>query len=95
MDTKFSTELKYMLDQSRIEALRHNSLVIKAEHLLLTIISHSDSQAYRILRRLIDDDTIYTLRDNLDKSLIETNTVSEVQLYINGHQILYGTQIHA
>lgn len=79
MDTKFSTELKYMLDQSRIEALRHNSLVIKAEHLLLTIISRSDSQAYRILRRLIDDDTIYTLRDNLDKSLFETNTVSEVQ----------------
>ncbi|MDE7397724.1 MAG: ATP-dependent Clp protease ATP-binding subunit, partial [Muribaculum sp.] len=79
MDTKFSTELKFMLDQSRIEAMRHNSSVIKAEHLLLTLISRSDSQAYKTLKRLLDDDTIYNLRDSLDQSLYEPTPQGEVQ----------------
>lgn len=69
MDTNFSNELKTVLDQSRVEASRHNDNVIRAEHLLLAILSNNDSNAFRTLRQLLDDDTMYRLRDNLDNSI--------------------------
>ena len=69
MDTNFSNELKTVLEQSRVEASRHNDNVIRAEHLLLAILSNNDSNAFRTLRQLLDDDTMYRLRDNLDNSI--------------------------
>ncbi len=69
MDTNFSNELKKVLEQSHTEAARHNSNVISAEHLLLALLSQPDSHAFMTLRQLLDDDTMYRLRDNLDNSL--------------------------
>ena len=69
MDTNFSNELKKVLEQSHTEAARHNSNVISAEHLLLALLSQPDSHAFTTLRQLLDDDTMYRLRDNLDNSL--------------------------
>ncbi len=69
MDTNFSNELKTVLDQSHVEASRHNDNVIRAEHLLLAILSKHDSNAFRALQQLLDDDTMYRLRDNLDNSI--------------------------
>ena len=71
METNFSNELKYVLDQSRMEAARHNSSLIKAEHLLLAILSKSESHAFKALSKLLDDDAMYKLRDSLDNSLFE------------------------
>ncbi len=71
METNFSNELKYVLDQSRVEATRHNSSLIKAEHLLLAILSQAGSHAFKALQKLLNDDTMYQLRDTLDSSLFE------------------------
>ncbi len=69
MDTNFSNELKTVLEQSHVEATRHNDSVIRAEHLLLAIMTKRDSNAFRTLQQLLDDDTMYRLRDSLDNSL--------------------------
>ncbi len=71
MDTNFSNELKYVLDQSRIEATRHNCSMIKAEHLLLAIMSKNESHAFQTLQKLLSADMMYQLRDALDNSLYE------------------------
>ena len=49
MEANFSNELKYVLDQSRVEATRHNSSLIKAEHLLLAILSQTEGHASSVL----------------------------------------------
>ncbi len=72
MDTNFSNELKTVLDQSQVEATRHNDNVIRAEHLLLAILSKHDSNAFRVLQQLLD-----RLRDNLDNSLYKQRETSE------------------
>ena len=77
MDANFSNELKTVLDQSQVEATRHNDNVIRAEHLLLAILSKHDSNAFRVLQRLLDDDTMYRLRDNLDNSLYKQRENTE------------------
>lgn len=78
MEANFSNELKYVLDQSRVEATRHNSSLIKAEHLLLAILSQTDSHAFKALRKLLSDESMYQLRDNLDNSLFEQPNASNV-----------------
>lgn len=69
MDTNFSMELKTLLDQSHREAVRHNDRVVRVEHILLAIMSSPDNEAYMTLQRLMDADTMYQIRDNLDKRL--------------------------
>lgn len=78
MDTNFSNELKYVLDQSRIEATRHNSSMIKAEHLLLAIMSKNESHAFQTLQKLLSADMMYQLRDALDNSLYEQPDSTEM-----------------
>ncbi len=69
MDTNFSIELKTLLDQSHREAVRHNDRVVRVEHILLAIMSSPDNAAYVTLQRLVDPDTMYQIRDSLDKRL--------------------------
>lgn len=69
MDTNFSMELKTLLEQSHREAVRHNDRVVRVEHILLAIMSNPDNEAYMTLQRLMDADTMYQIRDNLDKRL--------------------------
>ncbi|MBD5285444.1 MAG: ATP-dependent Clp protease ATP-binding subunit [Bacteroides sp.] len=69
MDTNFSMELKTLLEQSHREAVRHNDRVVRVEHILLAIMSSPDNEAYMTLQRLMDADTMYQIRDNLDKRL--------------------------
>lgn len=69
MDTNFSMELKTLLDLSHREAVRHNDRVVRVEHILLAIMSSPDNTAYATLQRLVDADTMYQIRDNLDKRL--------------------------
>ncbi|MCM1332579.1 MAG: ATP-dependent Clp protease ATP-binding subunit [Bacteroides sp.] len=69
MDTNFSIELKTLLDQSHREAVRHNDRVVRVEHILLAIMSSPDNAAYATLQRLVDPDTMYQIRDSLDKRL--------------------------
>lgn len=74
MDTNFSNDLRTVLDQSHLEATRHNDSVLRAEHLLMSILSKNETNAFKALHELLDDDTMYRLRDNLDKTLFECSS---------------------
>ncbi|WP_289756071.1 ATP-dependent Clp protease ATP-binding subunit [Muribaculum intestinale] len=81
MDTIFSNELKHVLDQSRTEAIRHNNNVVTPEHMLMAIMSQSGSHAFQAIQQLIDADTMYQLRDTLDRSLFQgTAGVSNISV---------------
>lgn len=78
MDTNFSTDLKTVLDNSRIEAIRHNNKVIRPEHLLLSIMKNADSKAFSLLERAMKDGyTVYDLRSELDGALYESPSSSD------------------
>lgn len=81
MDTIFSNELKHVIDQSRTEAIRHNNNVVTPEHMLMAIMSQSGSHAFQAIQQLIDADTMYQLRDTLDRSLFQgTAGVSNISV---------------
>ena len=54
MDTNFSPELKKVLADSTKQALRHNVAVIQPEHLLMALISDSDSKGFRLIEKAAD-----------------------------------------
>jgi len=51
MRNRFSTEVKETISLSAQEALRTNSKVIGAAHLLLGLIRHGDNKAVTILEK--------------------------------------------
>ena len=69
MDTNFSTEMKTLLESSHREAVRHNNRVVKVEHILLAILSDNENLANVMLRKLIAADTMYRIRDGIDRGL--------------------------
>ena len=81
MDTIFPMNWKHVLDQSRTEAIRHNNNVVTPEHMLMAIMSQSGSHAFQAIQQLIDADTMYQLRDTLDRSLFQgTGGVSNISV---------------
>ncbi len=71
MDTNFSNDLRSVLDLSRVEALRHNSDTIKAEHILLAIMSQQGCQGCLALQKLIGEQSLEQLRLALTTSLYQ------------------------
>ena len=71
MDTNFSPELKKVLADSTKQALRHNVAVIQPEHLLMALISDSDSKGFRLIEKAATSSSAYALQQNLDKYLFE------------------------
>ena len=72
METNFSNELKNVLDQSRIEAMRHNSATIKAEHILLAIMSQPDCHGFAAMQKIVGDHTLEQMRLSFTTSLFES-----------------------
>ncbi|MCM1021558.1 MAG: ATP-dependent Clp protease ATP-binding subunit [Muribaculum sp.] len=71
METNFSNDMRHVLDQSRVEALRHNSDIIKAEHILLAIMSQPSCQGCVALQKLVGDEVLEQMRLSLTTSLFE------------------------
>ena len=71
METNFSNDLRHVLDQSRVEALRHNSDIIKAEHILLAIMSQPSCQGCIALQKLLGEHNLEQLRLAFTTSLFQ------------------------
>ena len=61
MDTNFSNDLRLILDNSRVEAVRHNNKIIRPEHLMLSIMKNADSKAFSLLGRALNEN--YSIQD--------------------------------
>ena len=57
-ETNFSAELKQVLNDSTQQALRHNTSVIRPEHILMAIISDSSGKGFRLVERATGSRTI-------------------------------------
>lgn len=72
MDTNFSNDLRLILDNSRVEAVRHNNKIIRPEHLMLSIMKNAESKAFSLLERAMNEN--YSIQDlslELDSVLYE------------------------
>lgn len=72
MEINFSQEFKTALDNSRNEAVRHNSSTVLPSHLLLALISDPTSRVSALIERLAHDASVYQLSQELDNNLFET-----------------------
>ncbi len=71
MDINFSKELKDVLDNSRKEAIKHNSKAINPEHLLLALISNFDSKPFHLLEKVSTGCSVYELQQELDNEIFD------------------------
>ena len=70
-ETNFSAELKQVLNDSTQQALRHNTSVIRPEHILMAIISDSSGKGFRLVERATGSSSAYELQQRLDKYMFE------------------------
>lgn len=66
MNTNFSQTFKNILDNSRRQAINHNSATIGPEHLLLALLTTPQSKAIDLLSQAANEDKIIELRLKLD-----------------------------
>ncbi|MBD5258937.1 MAG: ATP-dependent Clp protease ATP-binding subunit [Barnesiella sp.] len=72
MEINFSNDFRTALDNSRNEAVRHNSSMVMPSHLLLALISDPNSRVSSIIEKLARDVSVYQLQQELDNALFET-----------------------
>lgn len=70
MEINFSNDFKTALDNSRNEAVRHNSSMVMPSHLLLALISDPTSRVSALIERLAHDVSVYQLSQELDNTLL-------------------------
>ena len=70
-ETNFSAELKQVLNDSTQQALRHNTSVIRPEHILMAIISDVSGKGFRLVERATGSSSAYELQQRLDKYMFE------------------------
>ncbi|MBQ1932338.1 MAG: ATP-dependent Clp protease ATP-binding subunit [Muribaculaceae bacterium] len=66
METNFSQTFKNILDNSRKQAISHNSATIGPEHLLLALLTTPQSKAIDLLSQAANEDQVIELRLKLD-----------------------------
>ncbi|MDE5720108.1 MAG: ATP-dependent Clp protease ATP-binding subunit [Paramuribaculum sp.] len=71
-ETNFSADLKQVLNESTQQALRHNTGVIRPEHILMAIISDTSGKGFRLVERASGSSSAYELQQHLDKYLFES-----------------------
>lgn len=76
MDINFSDELKTALENSRKEAIRHNSPTVLPAHLLLALINDTSSRVNRLIEDMATSVSVYQLQQELDSSLFISNGTS-------------------
>ena len=73
MNLGFSNDYKLILENSRKEAIRHQSREIRPEHLLLALTEHPESKSFLLLKGTTNDISINLLRSDLDNRIFENN----------------------
>ncbi len=68
MNTKFTAEYKLILENSRKEAIRHQSSEIEPLHLLLALADESSTRTFSLMKGLTTGTHITMLREELDKN---------------------------
>lgn len=71
MNTNFSNELKKALAESHQEAIRHNTPVIKPEHLLLSLLFEPSGKCLQLIDRASNKMSGTDLRAALDRIIFE------------------------
>jgi len=71
MNTNFSNELKKALAESHQEAIRHNTPVIKPEHLLLSLLFEPSGKCLQLIDRASNKMSGTDLRASLDRIIFE------------------------
>ena len=71
MNSNFSPQLKQVITDSTREALRHNTTVVRPEHLLLALMSSAGSKGYELIDRATNGTSAQSLRQELDRHLYE------------------------
>ena len=76
MDSKFSLEVREIMNYSHNEAVRLGNPYIGLEHLFLGIVSNKESNAVQILKKLNLD--IEVFKQKLEASVKINNTLNQV-----------------
>ena len=86
MNTKFTAEYKLVLENSRNEAIRHQSSEIEPVHLLLALSDKSSSRTLKLMESLTKEAPIDLLREELDKkSFNNTTDYSSKNIFANAY----------
>ena len=83
MDINFSKGLKDVLDRSRNEAVRHNSKSVNPEHLLLALISDSDSKSFHLIEKASEGYSAYELQQALDNEIYDLTSPVQNELVVS------------
>jgi ATP-dependent Clp protease ATP-binding subunit ClpC len=79
MDINLSQELKTILENSRQEAVRHNSSVIRPEHMLLALMSDFSGNVVHLLEKVTHGASVYELQQGLDEALHEASPATGIE----------------
>ena len=71
MDTIYSQKFKEIINDSRNQAVRHNSANVMPEHLMLSLLSDPASSSYNLVERASKGATPRDLGEQLDKVLFD------------------------
>ena len=69
MDNNFSSDIQYLLERSKKEALRHNNSSISPAHLLIAMLSEIESAPSRLIEKASTSASAYELKQQLDEYL--------------------------
>ncbi|MDE6239830.1 MAG: ATP-dependent Clp protease ATP-binding subunit, partial [Muribaculaceae bacterium] len=69
MDNNFSSDIQYLLERSKKEALRHNNSSISPAHLLIAMLSEIESAPSRLIEKASASASAYELKQQLDEYL--------------------------
>lgn len=73
MNINYSDQLKHILEQSRSEALKHNNTTLTPAHLMLALISDTDSRVVGFMERVSRGVSVCQLYKQLDDNLYDIN----------------------
>ncbi len=79
MDTVYSRKFKEIINDSHRQAARHNNRHVMPEHLLLSLLSDTESECVRLVDRSAKGASAYELKENLDKALFNASSDADYQ----------------
>ena len=74
MNMEFSDKYKSVLEQSRLEAIKHRSNEIKPEHLLLALTEDVEAKPFQLMVVSTDETSVYQLRQDLNNNIFNQTT---------------------
>lgn len=83
MNINYSQTFKNILDNSRRQAISHNSAIIGPEHLLLALLTTPKSKAIDLLSQAANEDKIIELRLKLDVNTHTDTNITDDQVIVS------------